>query len=267
MPAPAPPRPRPAPAPTRPPFESIYGHGLLASPSPRRASKSPHRRSTPQRPSSWHGKRPRRARCWCCFPSWASRRTRTKTCSSRTRCSTLRWTRSRKWSTPAASCHSCWWSACRCESTTGCINCGVVIHRGRLLGVTPKTYLPNYREFYEKRQFASGLQALATDDPAAGPGRAVRLEAALRGDQSAGFRAEPRDLRGRLGAAAAEHAGGARWRDGDRESLGERRHGRQGRLPAPALRVAVGEVRCRRICTRRRAPANRRPMSPGTATR
>ncbi len=35
-------------------------------------------------------------------------------------------------------------------------NCAAVIHRGRLLGVIPKTYLPNYREFYEKRWFPSG---------------------------------------------------------------------------------------------------------------
>ena len=35
-------------------------------------------------------------------------------------------------------------------------NCAVAIHRGRLLGVVPKTYLPNYREFYERRHFASG---------------------------------------------------------------------------------------------------------------
>ncbi|MDO4887432.1 MAG: NAD(+) synthase [Actinomycetaceae bacterium] len=35
-------------------------------------------------------------------------------------------------------------------------NCAVVIHRGRVLGVVPKSYLPNYREFYEKRHFASG---------------------------------------------------------------------------------------------------------------
>ncbi len=32
--------------------------------------------------------------------------------------------------------------------------CAVVLHRGVILGVVPKTYLPNYREFYEKRQFA-----------------------------------------------------------------------------------------------------------------
>lgn len=35
-------------------------------------------------------------------------------------------------------------------------NCAVVIHRGRVLGVVPKTYLPTYREFYEGRHFASG---------------------------------------------------------------------------------------------------------------
>jgi NAD+ synthase (glutamine-hydrolysing) len=35
-------------------------------------------------------------------------------------------------------------------------NCAVVIHAGRALGVVPKTYLPNYREYYERRYFASG---------------------------------------------------------------------------------------------------------------
>ena len=34
-------------------------------------------------------------------------------------------------------------------------NCAAVIHRGRPLGIVPKTYLPNYREYYEKRYFAS----------------------------------------------------------------------------------------------------------------
>ncbi len=34
-------------------------------------------------------------------------------------------------------------------------NCAVVFHRGRILGILPKTYLPNYREFYEKRHFVS----------------------------------------------------------------------------------------------------------------
>ncbi|EIM28817.1 NAD(+) synthase [Microvirga lotononidis] len=35
-------------------------------------------------------------------------------------------------------------------------NAAVVIHAGRILGVVPKAYLPNYREFYERRHFAPG---------------------------------------------------------------------------------------------------------------
>jgi len=42
-------------------------------------------------------------------------------------------------------------------------NCAFVLHRGRILGITPKTYLPNYREFYEKRQFSSGRMAVGRD--------------------------------------------------------------------------------------------------------
>ena len=36
-------------------------------------------------------------------------------------------------------------------------NCGVVINRGKLLGIIPKTYIPNYKEFYECRWFSSSL--------------------------------------------------------------------------------------------------------------
>ncbi len=35
-------------------------------------------------------------------------------------------------------------------------NCGAVVHHGRLVGVVPKVFLPNYREFYERRHFTSG---------------------------------------------------------------------------------------------------------------
>ena len=36
-------------------------------------------------------------------------------------------------------------------------NCAVVVSRGRILGVVPKSFLPNYREYYEKRWFVSGI--------------------------------------------------------------------------------------------------------------
>ena len=42
-------------------------------------------------------------------------------------------------------------------------NCAAVVFGGRVLGVVPKTYLPNYGEFYEARQFASGDAATSTE--------------------------------------------------------------------------------------------------------
>lgn len=38
------------------------------------------------------------------------------------------------------------------------LNTAVVIQKGKVLGVVPKTYLPNYKEFYEKRWFTSATQ-------------------------------------------------------------------------------------------------------------
>ena len=43
------------------------------------------------------------------------------------------------------------------------LNCAAVIQHGSLLGLVPKTYLPNYNEFYEKRWFASAQDLNATD--------------------------------------------------------------------------------------------------------
>jgi NAD+ synthase (glutamine-hydrolysing) len=43
------------------------------------------------------------------------------------------------------------------------LNCAAVIQHGNILGVVPKTYLPNYNEFYEKRWFASSQDLNPTD--------------------------------------------------------------------------------------------------------
>ncbi|MCB2087942.1 MAG: NAD(+) synthase [Sphingomonadaceae bacterium] len=45
-------------------------------------------------------------------------------------------------------------------------NCALVVAHGRVLGVVPKSYLPNYREYYEKRWFAHGRNIT---------GKAIRL--------------------------------------------------------------------------------------------
>jgi NAD+ synthase (glutamine-hydrolysing) len=42
-------------------------------------------------------------------------------------------------------------------------NCAVVVYRGRVLGIVPKSYLPNYREFYESRQFAAAGAAVSRE--------------------------------------------------------------------------------------------------------
>ncbi len=43
----------------------------------------------------------------------------------------------------------------RCDNTL--LNCAIVIEKGKIKGVVPKTYIPNYSEFYEKRWFSSSL--------------------------------------------------------------------------------------------------------------
>jgi len=53
---------------------------------------------------------------------------------------------------------------------TGLYNVAAVIQSGRCLGIVPKIFLPNYREYYEKRHFASGHDlALSQTDLGDGP--------------------------------------------------------------------------------------------------
>lgn len=41
------------------------------------------------------------------------------------------------------------------------LNCAVILNRGKILGVVPKTYVPNYSEFYEKRWFSSSRDIIS----------------------------------------------------------------------------------------------------------
>ncbi len=60
-------------------------------------------------------------------------------------------------------------------------NCALAIRRGQILAVWPKSYLPNYREFYERRHFASGVFVVGEQIAIAGQiapfGHDVLLEA------------------------------------------------------------------------------------------
>ena len=71
----------------------------------------------------------------------------------------------RPWSRDRATCARCSWSARRCGVDNRLYNCAVVVHRGEVLGVATKSYLPTYREFYERRWYAPG------DDRRGAPGR------------------------------------------------------------------------------------------------
>lgn len=47
-------------------------------------------------------------------------------------------------------------------------NCAVIIYRGKILGVAVKSYLPNYREYYEGRQFSPAREAISSTITLAG---------------------------------------------------------------------------------------------------
>lgn len=93
-------------------------------------------------------------------------------------------------------------------------NCAVVIQGGAVHGVVPKSFIPGYREFYEKRHFASGLDSPVSSStyvPLPGVGD--------------GFADMPCDLRGGAqmsgeGTAPAEAARRAASADGGDQDLG-----------------------------------------------
>lgn len=66
-------------------------------------------------------------------------------------------------------------------------NCAVAIHRGRILGVVPKGHLPNYREFYEKRWFASGRDVKSAMIEIAGQSVPFGMDLIFAAEDLAGF--------------------------------------------------------------------------------
>ena len=93
-------------------------------------------------------------------------------------------------------------------------NCAVVIHRGRILGVTPKSYLPNYREFYEDRWFTSGAGVTGRTLGGGGSERSVRRRSVVPLGRNLPVRRPCGDLRGPVGPQSAVrvrgHGGGRR---------------------------------------------------------
>ena len=138
----------------------------------------------------------------------------------------------------------CSWSARRCGTATGCSTARVVVHRGRVLGVAPKSYLPTYREFYERRHFAPGDDRRGATIAAR---RARRCRSARtccsRPTDVPGLRAARRGLRGHVGAGAAQRRGRAGRRDRAAEPVRQPDHRGPRRGPPAAGPVGVGS-RC-----------------------
>ena len=146
-----------------PPFDSIYRHGFVrvAIATPRVEVASPTHNACADACARATG-RPAATRCWRYSPNSGFPRIRTRTCSSRTRCRTRRWPGSSRLVLASRELAPLLAVGLPLRADGRLFNCAVLVHRGRILGVVPKTYLPNYREFYEKRQFAPAAQALST---------------------------------------------------------------------------------------------------------
>ncbi|WP_254062702.1 NAD(+) synthase [Caulobacter sp. S45] len=66
-------------------------------------------------------------------------------------------------------------------------NTAVAIYRGKVLGVVPKLYLPNYREFYERRHFASGSGMFGAEIDVAGTQAPFGLDLLFRAEGASPF--------------------------------------------------------------------------------
>jgi NAD+ synthase (glutamine-hydrolysing) len=49
------------------------------------------------------------------------------------------------------------------QAEGGLFNAGIVLHRGEILGAVPKSYIPEYREYYEKRQFRAARDLIGDE--------------------------------------------------------------------------------------------------------
>ena len=173
---------------------------------------------------------------WSCSPSWGSRRTRSTTCSTSTRCSTPCSTRSQRVVEASRELSPVLIVGAPLRVEGGLFNCAVVDPPRRACSAScPKSYLPNYREYYEERQFRAAREAIARRDRAARADGAVRHRPGLRGVRPArASRSTSRSAR-TSGRRSRRRTYGALAGATVLANLSrEQHHDRQGRLPAHA---------------------------------
>ena len=155
-------------------------------------------------------------------------------------------------------------------------NCGVVISRGRILGVTPKSFLPNYREYYENRWFAPGFGVVGLDVRLAGQTAPFGTDLIFAAADLPDFIFHLEICEDFWAANPPSTPGRARGRADPLQSLGVEHRGRQGGRPrascAPRSRCAArrptfiprrGRARAPRIS---RGTARRRSTSSGCSS-
>ena len=199
-------------------------------------------------------RRPAATRRWWCSPSSACPATRSTTCPS----GRAAGRRARRRSTR---------SSRRAPSSRRVIVVGAPLRverravqlrrrdppRARCSASCPRATCPNYREYYEKRQFRAGARARSATRSSS-PAQRVPFGAdlRLRGRRRARLRAARRDLRGRLGADPAEHVR-RRWR------------ARRCWQPVGQSNITIGKADYRRDAVRRRSRRARSPAYVYTA--
>ena len=241
----------------------IRSHYLRLAPDGRRRSRGQRRRD---HPASWTRAADSDI---VLFPSCASPATPAPTCSA-----------SRRSWRPASQggpddrrgdgrADGSWWSSgCPIPVGNSLFNCAVVIGDGAVLGIVPKQFLPNYKEFYESRWFSPADGPEPAEIELGGRTGAVRHRSPVRGHGAAGNwpgRRGGRDLRGPLGADPAELGPGDGRGDvllnlsASNETIGKSRY---------RTDLVVGQSgRCDRgVCLwPARARRNRRPTSSSAA--
>ena len=89
------------------------------------------------------------------------------------------------------------------QAEGGLFNAAIVIHRGRILGAVPKSYIPEYHEYYEKRQFRAARDLVSDEVRLLGETVPFTPDLVFACRDVPGVRARRRDLRGPVDADPA----------------------------------------------------------------
>ncbi len=139
-------------------------------------------------------------------------------------------------------------------------NCAAVVQRGRLLGVVPKTYLPNYGEFYEARQFNPADHAQSTELRLLGQDVPFGAGLLFEASDFAHFKFHVEICEDLWVPIPPSSLCRARRRNGAVQPVGVEHHDRQIGLPARAGRGAVGALPGRvSVCVGRPGRIHHRP--------